>query len=164
MSAHQQFIDEAAIRNVHLRYCRGVDRMDWELIRDCYHADGTDDHGSYKGGVDGFIDWLKQAMPKWQSTTHFTGNQLVEVTGDSAWAEHYALVTHRRAATAEAGAADCVVSVRYVDRMERRAEEWRIAHRTVIADWDRVDPVAETWLKGGPEPSRRDRTDFSYRR
>ena len=158
----QQLLDEAAIKKLHIRYCRGVDRLDWDLVRACYHPDGTDDHGSYKGGIDGFIEWASAGLPRFESTTHFTGNQLVEVDGDTAWAEHYALVFHRRAATAEAPATDLIVNVRYVDRLERRDGEWRIAARIVIPDSDRVDTIEAGWLGDGYQPSRRDWKDPSY--
>ena len=164
MSNLQILIDQAAIRDLHLRYCRGVDRLDWALVRSCYHDDATDDHGGYSGGVDGFMAWVAPALARFESTQHFTGNQLVEVDGDTAWAEHYALVTHRRAAGPDEPAADLVVAVRYVDRIERRNGEWRIARRVVIVDFDRLDPVGSSWLGGNAEPGRRDRSDYSYRR
>lgn len=161
-TAPDTLLAEAEIRKVHLRYCRGVDRMDWDLVRTCYHPDATDDHGSYSGGIDGFIDWLAAGQPRFEMTSHFTGNQLVEVSGDAAWAEHYAIVTHRCTATADTPAADLVVHVRYVDRMERRDGEWRIARRVAIADADRVDPVGPSWMSVPTAPSRRDRLDASY--
>jgi hypothetical protein len=164
MSNLQMLIDQTAIKDLHLRYCRGVDRMDWDLVRSCYHPDATDDHGGYKGGIDGFMDWVTPALARFESTQHFTGNQLVEVDGDMAWAEHYAIVTHRRRAAGAVAAADLVVGVRYVDRVERRDGAWRIAKRVVIVDFDRVDPVTETWLGGNNEPSRRDHRDYSYLR
>ncbi len=74
-------------------------------------------------------------------TSHFTGNQLIEVTGDSAWAEHYAIATHRLPASDDAPAKDLIAMVRYIDRMERRDGRWRIATRVVISDGERVDPV-----------------------
>jgi SnoaL-like domain len=164
MSAIQTIIDQAEIRDVHLRYCRGIDRMDWELVRSCYHDDATDDHGGYSGGIDGYLIWVAAALARYESTQHFTGNQLVEVHGDTAWAEHYAIVTHRRGATETEPAADLVVNVRYVDQMARRDGVWRIARRVVIADSDRLDPVEQIWLSGKTAPSRRDRTDPSYDR
>lgn len=165
MMTVQQFIDQAEIRNLHMRYCRGVDRMDWELVRSCYHPDATDDHGGYSGGIDGFMEWVAGALARFESTTHFTGNQLVEVDGDGAWAEHYALVTHRCAAADGQPAADLIVNVRYVDRVERRDGEWKIAKRVVLADSDRLDVVNETWLKKDAlKPSARDRSDYSYTR
>lgn len=163
MMSLQQLSDEAEIRKVHLRYCRGVDRMDWDLVRSCYHPDATDDHGSYKGNIDGFMDWVAVALAKFESTTHFTGNQLVEVRGDCAWAEHYARIYHRRAARDNIPAEDLIVNVRYIDRMERRDGEWRIAARVIVADSNRLDPVSQTWLNAPLTPSKRDKTDYSYR-
>ena len=157
-------LDQAEIRDLHLRYCRGVDRMDWELVRSCYHPDATDDHGAYAGGVDGFLEWVAPALARYESTTHFTGNQLIEVNGDRAWAEHYARIYHRRPSADGRPAEDLIVNVRYVDHLDRRDGVWRIASRVVIADADRLDVVAQTWLSGVGEPSRRDRTDYSYRR
>ena len=49
----EELIEERAILSVLKRYCRGIDRLDEELVRSCYHEDSTDDHGVYKGkGVD----------------------------------------------------------------------------------------------------------------
>lgn len=160
----EQLLDDAAVKALHLRYCRGVDRLDWALVRACYHPDGTDDHGSYRGGVDGFIAWAAAGLARFESTTHFTGNQLVEVAGDIAWAEHYAVVYHRRAAGPDGPAADLIANVRYVDRVERRDGEWRIATRVVVVDAEKVEPVAATWLGTATQRGRRDRTDLSYRR
>jgi hypothetical protein len=158
----QKMWDEQQVRDVHLRYCRGIDRMDWDLVRACYHPDGTDDHGAFKGGVDDFIEWVRPALQKYESTAHFTGNQLVEVQGDRAWAEHYAMVIHRRPAATDAPAADLIVNVRYVDRMERRNGDWRIAERVVVVDSDRLDVVQATWFPAALKHSRRDPADPSY--
>ena len=38
----QQLLDEAEIRRVHIRYCRGVDRMDWDLGQLYRITDETD--------------------------------------------------------------------------------------------------------------------------
>ena len=38
-----------AIRQAALRYCRGVDRLDAELMRSAYQDDATDDHGVFAG-------------------------------------------------------------------------------------------------------------------
>lgn len=157
----QRLLDEAAIKKVHLRYCRGIDRMDWALIRSCYHPDAIDDHGEYVGGIDGFIEYCQAGCPTFLSTTHFTGNQLVEVNGDAAWAEHYARAYHR-VCKEDGSEVDLVVNARYADRFERREGEWRIARRTVVVDSDRVDPVIESWVPETQRRARRDRLDPSY--
>jgi ketosteroid isomerase-like protein len=160
--ALQRLLDEAAIKKVHIRYCRAIDRMDWELLRSCYHPDAVDDHGEYVGGIDGFVEYCKAGTPNFVGTTHFTGNQLVEVEGDSAWAEHHAVAYHRVAANAEGPERDLISIGRYVDRYERRGGEWRLSHRKVVVDYDRVDAVLGHWVPAIQLLGKRDRTDPSY--
>ncbi|WP_214401761.1 nuclear transport factor 2 family protein [Pseudonocardia lacus] len=162
----RRLLDEAAIKEVHLRYCRAVDRMDWDLLRSCYHPEAVDDHGSFVGGVEEFVAWLARMLPLLASTTHFTANQLVEVDGDRAWMESYTRAYHRIAATAEAPAADYVLNLRYVDQLERRDGRWRVLERVVVHDSERFDPVAGAPVEPGANgrPGARDRTDPSYRR
>ena len=160
----QRLLDEEAIKKVHQRYCRGVDRMDWELIRSCYHPDATDDHGDYVGGVDGVIEYGKANLPGFASTNHCICNQLVEIDGDVGFAEHYAIACHRIPARGDEPAKDWVANVRYVDRFERRNGEWRIASRRTLVDADRLVPVIETMVPEGQMCGARDRTDPSYDR
>ena len=54
----QELLDQRAIRDVVLRYCRGIDRLDLELVRDCYHPDATDDHGGFVGDRDEYVEWV----------------------------------------------------------------------------------------------------------
>jgi len=160
----RRLVDEADIRRVHLRYCRAVDRMDWDLLRSCYHPGAVDDHGSFRGGVEEFVDWLAGLLPLLVSTSHFVGNQLVEVDGDRAWMESYTRAYHRIAASGTSPACDYVLNLRYVDHLERRAGRWGIVERVLVQDTERTDPV-----RGGGVPAEggqvgtRDRTDPSYR-
>jgi hypothetical protein len=142
--AHQE------IRDVLIRYTRGIDRRDRELVRSCYHPDAHDDHGPFKGSVDDFLDWLEAMHAYFASTMHFIGNQLVEVRGDVADAESYCVAYHRRAAVGREPAYDLVIGLRYVDRLERRDGEWRIADRLCVFDWTRRDDVTAEW-EMGPE-------------
>jgi hypothetical protein len=68
------------------------------------------------------------------------GNLLIEVDGDRARAETYAVVYHRMKKDDGTGKDD-VWGVRYVDRFERRDGAWRIAYRVVAQEWRRLDPV-----------------------
>ena len=45
-------LDKQEIEEVVLRYCRGIDRRDFDLVRSCYHPDARDRHGSFDGTVD----------------------------------------------------------------------------------------------------------------
>ena len=157
-----ELLAEAAIKDVQIRYCRAVDRMDYDLLRTCFHPDASASYGFFEGGVDAFVEMAKQSLANYSGTTHFTGNQLVEVAGDSAWAEHYTCATHRCPADDSGPLRDFVTLIRYVDRMERRDGDWRIARRLLILDSHRTDPVADAG--NGPEVERgkRDASDASY--
>jgi hypothetical protein len=160
----QRLLDEEAIKKVHLRYCRGVDRMDFDLIRSCYHPDAIDDHGEFVGGVDAFIEYARENLPSFASTSHCVCNQLVEVDGDHAFAEHYGIAYHRLHAGEDGLEKDWIATIRYVDRFERRDGEWRIASRRSIVDSDRVLPVDEMLVPSGTMAGARDRSDPSYER
>jgi SnoaL-like domain len=93
----ERLLAEAEIRDVQLRYCRANDCRDEELMRDCFHPDAVIElHESLT--VDAFIALGRTILGRYVVTWHNTGNQLVEVHGDGAWAEHYTISTHRIAA------------------------------------------------------------------
>lgn len=161
----QHLIDESAIRSVLARYSRAIDRLDWDLLRSCYHPDAIDAHGdAFSGDIEAYIAWLQEELPaKNDWTMHFLGTQLIEIDGDVAWAETYCLALHRLRATATEPARDKVRPVRYCDRLERREAEWRIAHRVVVYEPGRVDPLSDELLEPSPAGAR-DRSDPAYRR
>jgi hypothetical protein len=129
-----------------LRYCRGVDRMDRELVRACFHDDAHDDHGSFVGGVDDLLDWMWGLLAKFDRTMHLIGNLLVEVRGDVARSEAYGVAFHR--GDAAKPHRNLVSGFRYIDRFERRGGEWRIARRVVTTEWTRVDAPEHWWPVG----------------
>ena len=45
----ETLIAKQEITDVVYRYARGIDRLDFELVRSCYHPDAYDDHGAFKG-------------------------------------------------------------------------------------------------------------------
>lgn len=147
---------ERAITRVLCSYSRAADRFDLELMRACYWPDGTDDHGSYNGGLDGFIEFVGPALQRFERTSHFLGNMLIDVdlTANVARAETYAVAYHRFK-DADGQPTDMTAGLRYVDRFERRGGEWRIARRVCAFEWRRTDPVspvggsfADTYVRG----------------
>jgi 3-phenylpropionate/cinnamic acid dioxygenase small subunit len=139
-----RMLDEHAIAKVVYRYCRGIDRRDFDAVRDCYHSDATDDHGPFDGGVEEFVEWCKGVLADFTGTMHFIGNVLVDIDEDDpdvARSEAYAVTYHRIAARGDRPERDYVVAVRYVDRFERRNGRWAIAVRRCSLDWCRMDPV-----------------------
>ena len=52
----ETLIAKQEITDVVYRYARGIDRLDFELVKSCYHPDAYDDHGAFKGSVDEFVE------------------------------------------------------------------------------------------------------------
>jgi 3-phenylpropionate/cinnamic acid dioxygenase small subunit len=158
----EQLLAEAAIKEVQVRYCRACDRTDFEALRACFHPHATADYGHGVWNLDEYIAHATSMSANFIATTHNTGNQLVELDGDVAWAEHYIVATHRWPLDANGDTRDLTAGVRYVDRMERHGGEWRIARRVMVLDWHRIEPVAGVDVTAAR--GRRDRSDPSYAR
>jgi hypothetical protein len=156
----EDVIAEAEIRDVHLRYCRGLDRRDDALLRGCFHPDATIVlHEELS--VDAFLALGREMLSHYEGTWHSTSNQLVEVRGETAWAERYTISRHLIPADGSTPARDFVAYGRYLDRMERRDGEWRIAHREMVVDYTRMETVEPVDTPTGGQGAR-DRSDPSY--
>lgn len=136
--------DKADIAELLHRYCRAVDRGEWDNVRSLYHEDAIENHGPYQGGVDGFIDFVKSyaADPRVVRLHHLTTINIT-VVGDVAYSEAYYTCPSRLAPDADGVITVRELSGRYVDRFERRDGEWRIAHRVALVDILRYHPAAE---------------------
>ncbi|MEP6873611.1 MAG: nuclear transport factor 2 family protein [Burkholderiales bacterium] len=176
----ERMADRMQIQDVMYRWCRAVDRLDFEGIRAVFHPDATDTHGPYDGGVEGLIDWIRERHLAIPFSMHAISNILIEfASADLALVETYVRTIQQyppeaKAALAQlaggregaAGAGvDLFTGSRYADRFERRDGEWRIARRTLIHDWKQLVEVSpnapktlDHWVKGT-----RSRQDFVYR-
>jgi hypothetical protein len=163
--ALQRLLDDRAIRDVLLRYCRGIDRIDLDLVRACYWPDAVDDHGAFRGGVDDYLVWIGRLLPRYGVTTHSLTNTLVEWPGPDgiAHVETYGVADHQTPGGPPE--LNLTIAFRYLDRFERRNGEWRIADRRCTTEWVRVNdpgsafPVDDRFPRGG----RGDRSDPVYR-
>lgn len=125
----QELSDREEIRDVALRYCRGVDRLDVELMRSAYWPDAVDEHGSFVGNAHEFAQHCMTAHDRWAWTMHSIFNHSIELDGaDAARGELYNVTTLCRL---DDGTIDTWYG-RYLDRYERRGDEWRIAHRVCV--------------------------------
>lgn len=159
----QVLLDEREIRAVLSRYCRGVDRCDEELIRSCYHPDSTDNHGRYKDSGIGFAAWVVKALREGAAATqHTLGQSIIDIDKDTAYCETHVLAYHR----SERDGKLVLESFggRYVDRMERREGEWKIAARVVVRDWDKKEEVEPMFAAGVLEEGKRSREDLAFKR
>ena len=176
--------DRLEIQSVLYRYARGVDRRDWELVRSTYHPDAYDDHGAYKGGIEGFIASLVKRHATVEQSMHVLANCLIEFAApDRALVETYFSTFQRlspgagdaRRAYLRGGplkddeAVEGTVYGRYVDRFERRDGNWRVAHRTVVFEVYKGSPapagggLGEAWTRAsrdGDDPVQRARREL----
>lgn len=157
-----ELIAKQEIREVVLRYCRGIDRLDMELVRSAYHPGGIDHHTGFDGPVEEYVPWVGPLLGTLGGTRHEIHNHFSEVAGDYAVVETYATARHWTAPSTDgspgarpAERANFSTGVRYVDHMERRDGRWGIVERYAIREWHRVDAEPTTAQgKPGPKGSR----------
>ncbi|MFN8640564.1 MAG: nuclear transport factor 2 family protein [Candidatus Binatia bacterium] len=158
MDALQSLLDRVAIHDLIMRYARGVDRRDLDLVASCFAADAAYDGALGTGGIDVVLAALRERMPRYRTTMHFLTNPLIAVDGDSASCETYALVYHRL--ESEDDVEDFIVGVRYVDTLARRPEGWRITSRRTAMEFQRYNAVILPLAERLEEiPSRRRASD-----
>lgn len=139
--------DRQEIADVLVRYMAGIDAKDAAMVRSAFHPDAVDRHQGHDArSLDEFMAFLEPLLPQMGATAHYLGGALIELDGDEATARYPAIAFHRLGEGA--AAIDSIMGARVVDRLERRAGEWRIAHRVVTYDWNHDRPAAETWGRG----------------
>ena len=141
--------DREAIRECHARYARAIDRTDTALLRDVFWPDATlNFEGLYEGEVGAYLEQIAPgAAAQMEQTAHLMGNNtLIDIAGDSAVAESYILAFHRF--PGEGKPFDLLLGGRYLDRLAKRDDVWRILARTLVCDWFRELPDSADWQKG----------------
>jgi len=140
-----QLADREAIKDCLYRYCRGIDRLDMELLRSAYWPDATDEHTGFSGTIDEFIEFASSRIKKMAHNIHLIGNILIELHGVKAAVESYfSSVGVRPQGSPRA----MVVGGRYLDKFERRNDEWRIAKRVLVHDWFHEYAETGDWAVG----------------
>ena len=84
-----------------LRYCRGVDRLDAELMFSAYHEDATDDHGVYVRSARGLCDRVVESHRRYDATMHCVLNHAIEVVDERHATGEVYNVTYLRRTAAE---------------------------------------------------------------
>ncbi len=134
------------IRDCLARLARGEDRRDAALISGCFWSDAAVEFGIFAGTFDAYLAWVTPGAPSIPVTLHTLGQSLIELSGDTAAVETHVSAYHR----IDFGEAehDVFLGGRYLDRMERRGGQWRIAHRTMLYDWMKDLGVSVDWSQG----------------
>lgn len=162
----RQLVDRDEIKQVLIRYGRGLDRLDTELTRSCYHDDAIEDHGHFIGHRDDFIDWANAVTARFERTQHAILNHFCDLKGDEAYTE-----TYFQFIGVASQPPHLMSNGRYIDYFQKRDGEWRIAKRVTIVEshfdlseghYSSLMPPA--YSEDETCPASRDHSDVSYHR
>lgn len=161
LSARQQISD------VYRRYMRGFDRNDVELLRSTVWPDFQINYGEQANTFDEFVArHLDDHTAHTKTWGHLITNETVEIDGDVAHLETYVtglfMPKQDNGEGVWFGVRPLILAGRYIDRLDRRDGEWRIAVREFRAHFS---AGLEDLRRGLSWPdSQWNRNDISYRR
>src|ERR1700759_5156530 len=161
----EELLDRQDIVDSLTRFSRGMDRFDREVFLSAFHTDAVIAAGPFVGGPVELYEWASNLHNQGQIATHHNLlNLTVEIDGDTAHTETYYLFVGRNR-----DETNWIAGGRYIDRLERRNGEWRIALRTNAIEWSSMAPslpipfgdVPDIFVNGAPS---RSKDDPSYAR
>lgn len=155
----EQLSAREEIRDILHRYCKGIDRRDWKLVRSCFADDHIHKHAEYEGPPDEFIGFAGDVLVNIPGTHHSISNVHITLSddGNSATTEanfvayHYIEAGNPDFAPCETHgkATDWIVAGRYCDRLERRDGSWIIVRREAFHDWERAEEATSAAVPEG---------------
>jgi hypothetical protein len=161
----QEAKDRQEIHDCLLRYTRGVDRHDKQLMESAYHADALDEHGVATGDPNSFCEWAIGYHAENQNQHHHViTNTTLDLDGDEAHGETYYMFWGDN----KVGPPTLAFG-RYIDRFEKRDGRWAIARRVCVTEQTTTLgelelPPEFVALMNSTGPSERNRDDISYDR
>jgi hypothetical protein len=158
-------LDKQDIMDCLARFSRGMDRFDRDIYMSAFHDDAEMAAGPFVGSAADCWDWAVPMHETGQIVTHHALLQTtIDLNGDTAHTEtYYQFVGRNRDESI------WVAGGRYVDRLEKRAGQWKIALRTNIIEWCTLPPALPIPFADVPDIavngiSSRSKEDPSYRR
>ena len=144
-----ELLEKQAISETLYRYCRGIDRMDKELLRRVFLADARTQYAPdhLARTVEELIAWLWGHHLTFHNHSHQVSNILIELSGDTAASESY---LHARLMRRKAAGRVEVYTVmgRYLDRWRKHDGDWRIAERRFLTDFFDIREMADLIPEG----------------
>ena len=144
----QALLDKQAITETLMRYCRAVDRFDFQVLDTVFWPEARDQHVIFDGDPREFVTFVRQFMGSCEQSSHQITNVLIDLEGrDRARVESY-VWTFQDPPIKDGESTDLIVAGRYLDRFEKRGNEWRIIDRILTVDCVQMLPSSADW---GPE-------------
>lgn len=164
-AALEALVDRQEILDALTRFSRGMDRFDRKLFLSAFHDDAVIAAGPFVGGPEALYEWSIPMHEQGQIATHHNLlNHTCDIDGDTAHTETYYLFVGRNRDDS-----NWIAGGRYIDRLERRNGDWKIALRTNAIEWSGLVPtmaipfadVPDIHANGAPS---RSKEDPSYQR
>ena len=135
---------EHAIRALVAAYARGADRHDGAAVAQVFLEDGileTSHTGRGRHRIRGraAIARAINSLTRWEATTHFLGQHVIEFDGDHATGELYCQAHHLERASN--GRYVRTLWIRYQDEYTEVDSAWYLRHRLLIVDWSEYRPA-----------------------
>jgi ketosteroid isomerase-like protein len=131
-SGHDELRARIEIADVLAAFCERVDEYDIAGLADVFTEDCFTDYGPGRGGpVSGrpaVLARIARGQAEFRRTHHQLGQSRVRIEAGDATATTYVTATHEHRDGARSR-----VHLRYLDRLRRTGEGWRIAERRVHA-------------------------------
>jgi hypothetical protein len=147
------------------RFSRGMDRFDGALFLSAFHPDATIAAGAFVGGPKDLYKWARALHDAGQAATHHgLLNHNCDIDGATAHTETYYLFVGRNR-----DQTNWIAGGRYLDQLEKRNGQWRIALRTNVIEWSGLVPTMPLPFSDAPDihvngAPARDSSDPSYLR
>jgi hypothetical protein len=159
----QEMLDHYEISKTLNEYSHSCDRCDLAGVESVYVDDSWDDHGIFQATGP---DFAKAIIPNILETSetmyHLLGQTMIQVDGDEAGAETYFLAGARMV---EEDGTTVVNQLggRFVDKLVRTEDGWKIKNRVVLRDWTISLPLDKDWVTATSlKPGQRSNADQSY--
>ncbi len=159
----QEMLDHYEITKTLNEYSHSCDRCDVVGVESVYVEDSWDDHGHFQASGP---DFAKAIVPNILETSesmyHLLGQSMISVSGDEAGAETYFLAGARMV---EEDGVTVVNQLggRFVDKLVRTEDGWKIKNRVVLRDWTISLPLDRDWVMAtNLKSGQRSNADHSY--
>jgi len=144
MTFEQETRDRQEIIDLTIAYGWLLDHGPRDQLSTVFTQDAVADYGGQVFvGLDAIVDKVEQALGPLTISQHIVSNQQVTVVGDAASCRCYLHAQHHRAGTP--GGDNYVIAGRYLDKLIRTNDGWRITQRQLVVDWTEgnIDVVAK---------------------
>jgi len=138
---HDALAARAACIDVLMRYGRAIDWLDHPALERVFWPDAAIDLGYFKGSGAEAPGFLVPHAAGMRRRCHITTNTVLDIAGDDARADSCAL-TFSVVEGADGTRSAHRFTGRYLDRLSRRAGEWRLAARRYLLHSAIMEPYA----------------------